>query len=82
VDQKERLLFDLIQKSFGSYIGYRKPQDTYYYGSTNFTAAKKVINYFDTYPLYSSKYFNYFKWCQVYTLIEQNLHRAQARVLI
>jgi hypothetical protein len=74
VDQKDRLLLDLIKNSFGGYIGYRSTQDTYYYGSTNFTSAKNIINYFDTYPLYSSKYFNYLKWRTVYTLIEQKLH--------
>jgi hypothetical protein len=77
VDQKERLLLDNINNYFGGYIGHRQSQDTYYYGSTNFTAAKKVINYFDTYPLYSSKYFNYLKWRQVYTLIEQKLHLTE-----
>jgi hypothetical protein len=70
VDQKDRLLLDLIKIYFGGYIGYRSTQNTYYYGSTNFTSAKKIINYFDTYPLYSSKYFNYLKWRTVYTLIE------------
>jgi len=34
VDQKERLLLDLIKNYFGGNIGYREKQDTYYYGST------------------------------------------------
>jgi hypothetical protein len=33
----------LIREFLGGNIGYRKNQDTYYYGSTSFGSAKKVI---------------------------------------
>jgi hypothetical protein len=50
-----------MKKYFGGNIGYRKTQDTYYYGSTSFGSAKKVIKYFDNFHLLSSKHVNYLK---------------------
>jgi len=50
-----------MKKYFGGNIGYRKTQDTYYYGSTSFGSAKKVIEYFDNFHLLSSKHVNYLK---------------------
>jgi hypothetical protein len=50
-----------MKEVFGGNIGFRKNQDTYYYGSTSFGSAKKVIKYFDNYHLQSSKYRNYLK---------------------
>jgi hypothetical protein len=34
---------NMIKEYSGGNIGYRKSQDTYYYGSTNFGSAKRVI---------------------------------------
>ena len=51
----------LIKNFFGGNLGYRINQDTYYYGSTSFGSAKKVINYFDHFQLQSSKHINYLK---------------------
>jgi hypothetical protein len=59
--QKDNYLLLSIKSLFGGNIGYRKSQDTYYYGSTSFGSAKKVIKYFDNYHLQSSKYSNYIK---------------------
>ena len=61
IDQKKDYLLKLIKKFLGGNIGYRQSQDTYYYGSTSFGSAKKVINYFDRFHLLSSKYTNYLK---------------------
>ncbi len=61
IDQKNNDILILIKEFFGGYIGNRKSQDTYYYGSTSFGAARKVINYFDMYHLQSNKYINYLK---------------------
>jgi len=55
-------------------MGYRANQDTYYYGSTNFGSAKKVINYFDHFSLLSTKYINYLKWREAYLLIQNKDH--------
>lgn len=74
VDQKTRLLLDLIKDNFGGNIGYRKSQDTYYYNSTNFGSAKKLIVYLDRFPLLSSKHLNYLKWRKVYLLIQTKNH--------
>ena len=49
----------LIKNFLGGNIIYRKSKDTYYYGSTSFGSAKKVIKYFDNYNLQSSKHRSY-----------------------
>ena len=59
-----RLNFQIDQKS----------QNTYYYGSTSFGSAKKIISYFDVYTLLSSKYLNYIKWRKVYIMIQNKDH--------
>jgi len=55
-------------------IGHRKSQDTYYYGSTSFSSAKYVIDYFDNFHLLSSKYVNYLKWRKAYLIIQDKDH--------
>jgi hypothetical protein len=74
IDQKKDYLLNLIKDFLGGNIGYRKNQDTFYYGSTSFGSAKKVINYFDRYHLLSSKYLNYLKWRKTYILIQNKEH--------
>ena len=37
IDQKTDYLLNIVKHNFKGYIGYRKPNDTYYYGSTSFT---------------------------------------------
>lgn len=74
IDQKNKNLLVEIKNFFGGNIGYRKNQDTYYYGSTSFGSAKKVINYFDKYHLLSSKHLNYLKWRKVYLIIQSKNH--------
>jgi hypothetical protein len=61
IDQKKADLLLKIKQFLGGNIGYRKSQDTYYYGSTSFGSAYNVINYFDRYHLLSSKHVNYLK---------------------
>ncbi|BEJ18295.1 LAGLIDADG homing endonuclease (mitochondrion) [Cutaneotrichosporon spelunceum] len=74
VDQKGSEILHLIKTRFGGNIGYRVSQDTYYYGSTSFGSAKKVINYFDNYHLQSSKHINYLKWRKVYLMVQNKDH--------
>jgi len=61
IDQKRDNILLLIKDFFGGNIGYRKSQDTYYYGSTSFGSARNIINYFDAFHLLSSKHINYLK---------------------
>lgn len=77
IDQKDKNILLIIKEFLGGNIGYRESQDTYYYGSTSFGSARKVINYFDTYHLQSSKYLNYRKWRKVYGLIENKEHLTE-----
>lgn len=71
IDQKENTLLILIKNFLGGNIGYRKSQDTYYYASTSFGSAVKVIHYFDQFHLLSSKYLNYLKWRKAYILMNK-----------
>ena len=77
IDQKDNYLLLLIKEVFGGNIGYRESQDTYYYGSTSFGSAKKVIKYFDSYQLQSSKYLNYLKWRKAYLIIQNRIHLTE-----
>lgn len=61
IDQKNNDILILIKEFFGGNIGYRKSQDTYYYGSTSFGSANKIVKYFDEYHLQSNKQINYLK---------------------
>lgn len=84
VDQKTRLLLDLFKEKFGGNIGYRKTQNTYYYSSTSFGSARKVIKYLDEYHLLSSKHLNFLKWRKAYVLVQEKKHltaEGQARTL-
>ena len=74
IDQKNDLLLKIIKEYLGGNIGYRKSQDTYYYGSTNFGSAKRVIEYFDQYHLQSRKHISYLRWRKVYRLIQDKEH--------
>jgi hypothetical protein len=61
LDQKDEYVLLFIKDMFGGNIGYRESQATYYYGSTSFGSARKVINYFNNFHLQSSKHINYLK---------------------
>lgn len=74
IDQKKEIILQLIKTFLGGNIGYRKSQDTYYYGSTSFGSAKNVINYFDYFHLLSSKHINYLKWRKAYLIIQKKDH--------
>lgn len=74
IDKKNNDILILIKEFFGGNIGYRKSQDTYYYGSTSFGSANKVVKYFDEYHLQSNKYINYLKWRKAYVLIQNKDH--------
>ena len=74
INQKKKEILLLIKNFLGGNIGYRKSQDTYYYGSTSFGSARNVIDYFDHFHLLSSKYINYLKWRKSYLIIQNKDH--------
>lgn len=61
VDQKTESILADIRNYLGGNVYHRDSQDTYYYGSTSFGVAKKVIRYFDKYPMLSYKHVNYLR---------------------
>lgn len=77
IDQKKILLLNMIKDYLGGNIVYRKSQDTYYYGSTSFGSAKKVIQYFDEFNLQSRKHISYLRWRKVYILIQNREHLTE-----
>lgn len=74
VDQKTEPLILLIRAYLGGNVGYRENTDTYYYGSTSFGVAKNVVNYFDQFPMLSSKHLNYLKWRKAYRIVQKGGH--------
>lgn len=82
VYQKTRIFLDLIKDKFGGNISYIKSQDSYYYESTSFGSAMKVINYLDKYHLLSSNYVSYIKWRKVYHLYQTKDITAKRRARI
>lgn len=77
IDQKEVFLLNLIKEFLGGNIGFRKCQNTYYYGSTSYGSAKNIIKYFDHFHLQSRKYISYLKWRKVYTIIQSKRHLTE-----
>nr|YP_008965347.1 LAGLIDADG [Rhynchosporium commune]YP_008965420.1 LAGLIDADG [Rhynchosporium secalis]AHC02367.1 LAGLIDADG [Rhynchosporium commune]AHC02440.1 LAGLIDADG [Rhynchosporium secalis] len=77
IDKKSNLLLVLIKEYLGGNIGYRISQDTYYYGSTSFGSAIKVIKYFDQYHLQSRKHISYLRWRKAYRLIQNKEHLTE-----
>ena len=71
----------MIKDYLGGNIAYRKEQDTYYYDSTSFGSAKKLILYFNKYHLQSRKHISYLRWRKVYMLI-QNKERLTEKGLV
>jgi hypothetical protein len=80
IDQKDKYVLLLIKDVFGGNLGYRESQDSYYYGSTSFGSAKKVINYFDTFHLQSRKHINYLKWRKAYIIIQEKSHLTESGI--
>ena len=74
IEQKKKDILILIKDYIGGNIGYRKSQDTYYYGSTSFASAKKLINYFDEFNLQSRKHINFLRFRKIYRLIQNREH--------
>ena len=74
IDQKYEYVLNIFKSVFGGYVGYRSSQNTYYYGSTSFGSARKVISYFDHFHLNSNKHISYLKWRKCYLLIQNKEH--------
>ena len=74
INQKEKNILILILDFLGGNWGYMESKNTYYYKSTSFGSAYNLINYFNCYPLLSSKYVNYLKWRKAYIIIQDKNH--------
>jgi LAGLIDADG endonuclease len=74
ISQKSSTLLNLIQRFFGGCVGYRKDQDTYYYTSSSFTNAAKLICYLDNYQLIGNKLTQYWIWRKAYLVVQEKEH--------
>jgi len=74
IDQKRDEILKQIRDLFGGYLGHRASQDTYYYESTSFGSAKKIVQHFDKYHLQSMKYMSYLRWRKAYMLVQLKEH--------
>ena len=73
IKSKHIELLDLIRNVFGGEITLSK--GSYEYTSSNFTQAKKYIDYFDHYHLLNaSTYIKYIQWRKIYRIIQRRDH--------
>jgi hypothetical protein len=59
--ESNKVIFEQLIKKFGGYLSYDKLNNNYIYSSGSFGSARKIIKYFDTYHLQSSKHRDYLK---------------------
>jgi hypothetical protein len=67
----------MIAEFFGLGIYYRTRKEKYHsilISSMSFHTNVKVIKYFNTFPLFSSKYLDYSNWKMVYDMQKKKLH--------
>ncbi len=81
IDKKENSLLLSIKEAFGGSISFRESQNTYIYSSVSFTAAAKIIKYFDVFPLMGVKQRQYVLWRKVYLKIQEKAHLTGEGVL-
>lgn len=70
--QKRKSPLTLLEKQFGGRIIYRP--FSYIYSIQSFREMHQVVDYFDRFPLQSSKRINYLKWRQTYALVQKKEH--------
>lgn len=69
--ESNKVIFEQLIKKFGGYLSYDKLNNNYIYSSGSFSSARKIINYFSTYHLQSSKYRDYLKWRKTYCIVQE-----------
>lgn len=69
IDQKTDHLLLQVKRAFGGNIGFRGSQNTFYYSSTSFLAAERLIKYFDHFHLMGVKLTQYVLWRKVFLKI-------------
>ena len=75
IDQKTDHLLLEIKRAFGGNIGFRRPQNTFYYSTTSFAAAERLIKYFDRFHLMGIKLTQYVLWRKVFLKVQGQGYR-------
>lgn len=81
IKQKSDELLKLVKANFDGNIFYSDSEQLFYYQTTDFNSAKKIIEYFDKFQLNSSKFISYIKWRKMYRVIQRNEHLTQAGLI-
>lgn len=71
----------LLIKEFGGNISFKKTGKNYTYSSQTFGTARKLIKYFNTFHLQSSKNRDYLKWRKAYVLAQEKLLILQSSII-
>lgn len=74
IKQKYNPILNAIQMSLGGRIHFCKKAEVFEYCSSSFAVIPNVIAYFNSFPLFSTKYINYLKWEQGSSLIFKREH--------
>jgi len=69
-DEKDNNVLSLIKELFGGNITYNNLEDYYTYNLESFGSARKLIKYFDSFHLQSSKHRDYLSWRKTYILAQ------------
>ncbi|PJF20188.1 LAGLIDADG endonuclease (mitochondrion) [Paramicrosporidium saccamoebae] len=72
--KKDFLLKEIKNIFNGGYIGFNKNLNLYYFESSRFNIAYKIIQYFNKFPLQSTKYLNFLFWRKTYIFIQNKKH--------
>nr|NP_705623.1 orf281 [Schizosaccharomyces japonicus]AAN37916.1 orf281 [Schizosaccharomyces japonicus] len=68
---KKNYFLSLIKNWFGGNIKFIPHKNIYCYNSINYSSARKILKYFDHYPLMSDRYIEYLKFRKKYIEINQ-----------
>ncbi|KAJ3227106.1 hypothetical protein HK099_003325 [Clydaea vesicula] len=74
LSHKTPSVFDAIKSRLGGNITHDKETDTYYFATSTFESAKKVVEYINKYHILSSKYVDYVKWRKSYILVQNDFN--------
>jgi hypothetical protein len=77
VDQKTEGILRVIQGYCGGNVYWRRELNAFCYKSASFGVARKVIRYFDQYPMLSYKHVDYLRWRKVYLLVQRGEHTTE-----
>jgi hypothetical protein len=74
VSLKKDSLLRRIQNDFGGYVGFRQPDNTYYYSSGSFINAERFVRYLNVNQVMGSKFKTYSLWKKAFEQVQNKAH--------